>query len=1166
MGSIKAGIVKTLLLLSTLTLVSHACFAQASGTITGIVSDPHGAIVPGTNVTLLNVSTKETRTSVSGADGRYTFSLLIPGSYDVIFEVSGFKKVIRSGVSLSASQIAEVNAQLELGQVAETVDVSATAVALDTETANQSTSLTTQQVTDLPVNFRNPLNLVYTTAGVKSMIAQTGIRSPQDTFLDGDLGLFAMNGGREGSNTIWVDGITVKAGDWGQTLGTPQVDAVQEVQVSRNTYDAQYGRIGNGVVNLITKGGSDQWHGAVFEYLRNSALDANRWEFNKNGEPKLPLRRNQFGGTLSGPIWKSRRLYFLFGNEYSRLRETASDNISVPTALQRQGDFSQTRNADGSLKVIYDPLTTIPNTAGAGYVRSAFPGNTIPQSRMDPVGYAVANKLFPAPTSGGNPITGGLNFFRAALHAEEVNRFDGRTDWAINQKDSMFVHITRNVFDEIQPRIFHTGVEDSSVSPHGGDRGGPDYEATVSNTWVPTPTWVLNVVVGAGGVSSYSRGTSIVDNVPLTALGYSQAFANQFAVPSVGAWNIANFASLTGGSNTVSVYRTNTLAVNATNERGAHSIKFGFSGTQYILNPQSRSSISMAFNPGPTTGPIAVSDSNVAGNSIAALLLGVGTGSATTPFSPAASYKDFGWYVQDAWKTTTRLTVTVGLRYELQTPLTERYNRLNYFDFGIPNPLGAKVGMPLKGGLVYVNPNNRGETATDFHNFAPRLGIAYKITDKLVMRTGYGISFARSISENGINGTNGYTATTQWVASPNGVTPSVYLSNPFPNGINQPTGSSLGPLTFVGLSPTAWSRRNPTPYIQSFSMDFQYQLNPSSVFEFGYTGNIGRKLAYGVTYNWNQLNPLLLALGQTLNNQVTNPFYGSISSGPLSNPTVAQSQLLLPYPQFVNVNGALSTKGAVSNFNALTLKFTHRFSAGLSLLSTYQWSKALDNASEDQGWWLADGRRNIYNDNLDYSISAHDVPHDFVNTLVYDLPVGKGKKFGSGMHGVADAVLGGWEVSGVIRFASGTPLELYAPNTLSAYGFGVQRPNVANVASLALSNPTPSEWFNVNAVTAPGTFQIGNAPRFLPNVRLAFMQNADLSLMKNFTLLRDRGVKMQFKAQAFNAFNHPLFGIASGNNAGPAPQETLGSPSFGQVTSTFVTGSRELQLGLKLLF
>ncbi len=1135
------------------------CYAQASAGITGIVVDLQDAAVPRAKVVITNTNTRETRTTSSSDVGRYTFSLLIPGPYELTVEAEGFKKALQSNIVLRDGQAAEATIKLQVGTIAESVEVTSSAVALDTQSANQTTNLSEQQVKELPVNFRNPLALVYTTAGVKSMIAQTGIRSIQDSFLDMDMGLFAMNGGREGTNTISIDGLTAKSGDWGMMYGTPQVDAVQEVQISRNTYDAQYGQVGNGVVNLVTKGGSEQWHGTLFEFLRNDKLDANKWEFNRNGIPKGSLRRNQTGGTVSGPLWKARRLYFLFGYEAARIRETSSDTVTVPTLLQRQGNFSQSRNADGSLQLVYDPFSTRPNPTGSGFIRDPFPGNIIPQNRMDPVGLAVTNVLFPKATVAGVPITGANNFFGAGSHPRDVDRWDGRLDWARSEKHSMFFHVTRSYFQERQARIFGTGVEDTSVSPHGVDRGGPDYQITLSNTFMPSPTWVINAVVGGGANLFFGNATSVADGIDLTKLGYPAAFQNQLSGKNLGAWNVADYTNMGAASKSVNTNRTNSVAVNATNDRGAHSIKFGFSAENYILNGFSQNSLNTAFNRGPTTGPIAAPDSSSSGNSIGALLLGVGTGGYAFALSPASSSKTYGWYVQDTWKTTRKLTLTLGLRYELQGPRTERYNQQSYFDYNQANPLAAKVGLPLTGGLVFSTPKDRGQTFTDKLNFAPRFGLAYKVTDRLVMRAGYGVSYARSLTDPGVNGNDGFSQSTPWIVSPGGVVPQYLLSNPFPQGLTSPSGNSQGAATFAGLSPTAWRRNNPSPYLQSYSLDFQYEVGRGSVLELAYTGNIGRKFSYGVPVNYNQLHPELLSQGERLNDLVPSPFFGTITSGALSGATVPRSQLLLPNPQFVAVNSALSEKGASSNFNSLYVKFTHRFEGGLSLLTTYQWSKALDNASEDQGWWLNDGRRNVYNAKLDYSVSAHDVPHDLVNTLIYELPVGKGKKFGSGMSAVPQAVLGGWQVSGVIRIASGTPITFFAPNTLAAYGFAVQRPNISNVKNLKVANRTPDQWWNTSVVTAPGKFEIGNAPRFLPNVRIDTMKNADMALLKNFSV-KDR-IKAQFRAEAFNLTNTPLFGVPPGG-----PQVTLGSGAFGTVTQTFITGSRQIQLGLKINF
>jgi hypothetical protein len=602
------------------------------------------------------------------------------------------------------------------------------------------------------------------------------------------------------------------------------------------------------------------------------------------------------------------------------------------------------------------------------------------------------------------------------------------------------------------------------------------------------------------------------------------------------------------------------MAVNVTNERGAHSIKFGFNGSQYIDNNNNQSTLTMSFNRGPTTGPIAAPASTTSGNTIAALLLGVGTGSSNpNPLAPAFSYKEVGWYAQDTWRMTRRLTLTFGLRYEIQFPMTERYNRQNWFDYDLVNPLGAKVGLPLKGGLVYSTPDDRGQTLTSYNNFAPRFSLAYKASERAVVRAGYGVSYGRKIID--ATGTDGFNVVTPWVVSPSGgVVPEVLLSNPFPQGFLAPTGNTLGASTYVGLSPSAWRRENTTPYVQSYSLDVQYSMGRGSVLEVGYVGNMGHKLAWGAPVNYNQLHPKYLSLGESLNDLVPNPFFGSITTGQLSGRTVPRYQLLLPYPQFVAVNGTTSEKGASSSFNALYVKYTYRMKGGLSLLTTYQWSKAIDNASEDTGRWTSDARRDIYDSRIDYSVSGHDVPHDLVNTLVYQLPVGKGKKFGAGMKGVSEALLGGWQVSGFVAFRSGTPITLRAPNTLAAFGYAVQRPNIPNLNDLKLAQRSPDQWWNVKGVVAPGRFEIGGGKRFLPNVRIDNMRNLDTSLMKNFKFRNER-LKLQFRAEAYNLFNTPLFGIPT-----TGPTVNLGTGAFGTVNTTFITSSREVQAALKLDF
>jgi hypothetical protein len=514
-----------------------------------------------------------------------------------------------------------------------------------------------------------------------------------------------------------------------------------------------------------------------------------------------------------------------------------------------------------------------------------------------------------------------------------------------------------------------------------------------------------------------------------------------------------------------------------------------------------------------------------------------------------------GAYFQDSWRFNRRLTLHLGIRWEVQPGRTERYDRSNWFDTQAPNPLAQQTGLPLKGGLQFVSPDNRAAWDTKWANFAPRFGLAYKITDKLVFRGGYGIFYPQT----GGGGRDGFSTSTAWnsTVGGDGITPNLgaLLGNPYPTGLNQPIGSSRGLLTQVGETVNAFFYNHPLGYVQSFSSDFQYEITNGMVLEVGYTGTQGRKLLFGTGQQANQLHPDYLAMGSALDRQVANPFFGVIQTGALSGSTVPQHRLLRPHPQFLGVNVSGETPGASSSFNALVARFHWRASASLNLLSTYQWSKAIDNASEWQGWEVSDTLRDYYNLEVDRSISAHDIPQSFVNTLVYELPVGKGRKFGSDMHPIANAVIGGWQVSTIVRFSSGLPLSFTAPNTLSNYGYQVQRPNVTDLNAAAVDNPTPDRWFNTTAFSQPGQYEIGNAPRWVPNIRFGPTRHADLAILKNFRW--GESLKAQLRGEMFNVTNTPQFGRAN---------TTFGSGEFGRVTSTTNVGPRNIQLGLRIQF
>ncbi|MCC7342814.1 MAG: TonB-dependent receptor [Bryobacterales bacterium] len=1130
------------LLLLSAALVS-ACFGQAfTANFTGLVTDPGGAVIPGAQVKLRNTATNEERQTTTGAEGRYTFSQLLPGNYELSASSQGFKTFVQREIQLLANQSAELTVQLQVGDVAESIEVSGAAIQLDTQTANQTVTITQNMVQNLPTNARNPMLMVHATAGVVSV--RTGI---SDSTQDQNHDRFGMNGGRGTTTLVLLDGVSATANTgWNGLLYSPSVDSVQEVQINRNSYDAQFGRSGGGVVSIVTKGGSSQFHGSAFEFLRNSVLDANSWTNNRSGLKKPIFQRNQFGGNLSGPIWRDKRLFFFGGYEGLRQGTPSTTITTVASELERQGDFSQTFNANKSLATIYNPFTTRPNTSGPGSLRDPFPNNRIPVQLIDPVG-AKAMALYPNANNPGDEFTGARNYVATGKAVAVSDRSDIRVDWARSEKHTMYARYSKAFrVDNLPPNIWVSSGDTGPISHN------PRYHVTVGNTFVLSPTLVMNVLAGHGSWTEAQRSEFYGrDGAELGLPSSVVALSDAKTIPQ---FFPANYSNISYARDLNLISRVDNLQVNLTKEMGAHSIKFGFTWESAKRTGGAYWAPRFNFNRGMTSGPTATSNSTVSGNSLASMLLGTGSGGdLQKPVLNSSNNVYYGGYIQDTWRIGRKLTLSPGLRYELQRPPTDRYNHGTYFDPDVVHPLAEKVGLPLKGGLMFLDENNRFPWNDDRNNFAPRLGVAYKITDKLVLRTGYGIFYP--LVRGGINST-GYSANTPWLTSVggDGITPLNLLSNPFPSGLVPALGNSLGLMTNAGLGIGYTERNYPNGYVQNYSLDFQYELDRSTVVEVGYAGHQGRKLGYGVGLNDNQLPSDLLSMGDALNQQVPNPFFGYITSGNLSGRTVPRHRLLRLYPQFDSVSRSGETPGGSSSYNAFLAKITKQFSQGLTLLASYQWSKAIDNLAEGEPG-LSDGFRDYSKVWIERAISAHDIPHNFVTTFVYDLPFGRGRRLASDLHPAANLVLGGWQVSGIVRFQSGLPFRVTAPSTIGTYGFGAQYPNLMSADALKVENQTPEQWFNTSAFSAAAPYTVGSAPRRLTELRQAGAKHADIALMKNFH--PTEALKVQFRAEFFNLTNTPQFG---------PPDASFGSNTFGRVNGTFSAPARNVQFGLRMDF
>jgi hypothetical protein len=618
-----------------------------------------------------------------------------------------------------------------------------------------------------------------------------------------------------------------------------------------------------------------------------------------------------------------------------------------------------------------------------------------------------------------------------------------------------------------------------------------------------------------------------------------------------------NYSNIGYSRDLNNISRVANIQVNATKEMGAHSFKLGFTRDAAMLTGGGLFSADFTFSRGMTSGPTAQTSSSTSGNAVASLLLGTGSGgNVQKPALGAITRLYYGWYFQDTWRISRRLTINPGVRYELHRPATERFNRFSNFNYSVTNPLAQATGLPLKGGLQFTNPDNRFSWDPIHNNFAPRLGISLKITEKLVLRTGYGIFFP---TQTGTGDLTGYSSTTPWTFSQggDGINPQDLYRNPYPNGLIPAVGSSGGLLTNIGRGAGGYDRNHANGYMQNYSADFQYEIGRNMIFEFGYAGHQGRKLVYGVSLNDNQLPTALLKMGPALDTRVNNPFFGLITGGNLATAQLPMHRLLRPFPEFDTVTRNSQTPGGSSSYNALLLKLSKQFSGGLMLQSSYQWSKAIDNIGETEPspGGAADGFRDSTNFRIERSLAAHDLPHSLVTAVVYELPLGRGKLFGGNINRVADLIAGGWQLAGILRFSSGLPVRLTAPSTISQYGFGTQYPNLTKGSDVSVAVRTPERWFNTAAFSAPAVYTIGNSPRRLNELRAAQQKNADVSLAKYFSV--HERAKVQFRAEAFNLTNTPQFAW---------PDTAFGSTTFGVVTSTMNVGPRNIQFGLKVDF
>ena len=952
-----------------------ASLAQAqtpTGTIQGTVTDEQGAVVVGATVAATNSATGIAEQVATDGSGRFEVLFLLPGNYIVTADAKGFRQERRENVLVEVSKTVPLSLTLTIGQANQTVEVTATAGTLETDTSSLNTVILTRSITDLPLNGRNPFSLETLVPGVNNV---------------GNASTPHIGGSRNANNEMLIDGMTniLPENNVGnnETAYQPIVDSVQEFSVQTSVLPAEYGRFSGGAISLVTKSGGDHYHGTVFEFVRNSAMDAEYYTFNSPGSQPA-LYRYQTGGTIGGPvplIDKAKRTFFFFAYENSQSSNGAGETDSVPQPQWLHGDFSDLIPAGTNCNTtpvagcIYDPNTVA--LVGGQYVRQAFPGNMIPMGRWSTVGSNVLG-FYPAPNiasqvcSAATPSGCFNNYSVTGSNKDNYYHYDSRLDHDFGQKWHSFFRFSHWVENNLGGDSL-SDYGNAASQGYGGPAHITEWSGTFNNTFNISPTWLGEIRYGVSR-QAYSR-TTFGEPFDLASLGFPASYVSTASVDGLifPRFDVGNgYSGL--GPNGYNSYYENPLAHDVQGSlvkiAGAHTVKFGAEFRKLYENFAQYGQPSGEFAVDQTWTQQIAGNSNGTGNPIASLLLGLqNTGYMTHDPTAADASGYFALFAQDDWKVKKNLTLNLGLRWDVEIPRTERFNRLSVWDPNLPSPLQGAVTVPvgvscpacsdLMGQMLFAgtpeDPWGRRQAPTQWHDFAPRVGFAYSPMEKLAVRGGFGIVYAPSALQaagtSGSPGIEGFSSQTQFTSTfdnqqsaPSAAT----LDNPAPQGFNLPQGAATGAGTDLGtgISDSFFgSVRN--PYSEQWNLNVQYSLPAQTTLEVGYLGNHGLFLIDGDPgYNYDQLPTADLALGNALLTQVTNPFFGLINvpGNPLSQPTIQANYLLRPYPQYNGVQSFRKPQAA-SRYNAFTLKLDKHFSHGLSMLVSYTNAKLFDNSA-----------------------------------------------------------------------------------------------------------------------------------------------------------------------------------------------------------------------------
>ncbi|MBK7926159.1 MAG: TonB-dependent receptor [Bryobacterales bacterium] len=1116
---------------------------DSRGRVVGQVLDSTGAAVPESTVLATNSATGVVVRTSTNAAGAYSLPYLLPGMYTITAEKDGFKKFSRDNIQVRVNDSVELIIEMQIGNVSESISVSAESPLLQTAEATLGQVVDERRITELPLFAGNAMDLVHLAPGT---VNGTDMRLRKAPFNNAP-SQFSTVGGGNYNNDFTIDGVsnTYSDGTSPRVAYSPPAMSITEFKVQTASYDASIGNTIGATVNVSTKGGTNQLHGEFHEWIRNSALDTKNIFQNRSGQELPVYQDNRFGNSLGGPVYIPKiydgrnKTFWFYSWEANLFGNPQSYTTTVPTDKMRNGDLSEYL-ALGANYQVYDPFSTATAPNGR-FSRTPIPGNIIPASRLDRVAQNMM-KLYPAANFTTNNREIRNNFFNTNKALETYWSTIFRFDHAFSDTHRVFVRFHKDYWEEDKNRTFNNDI--NGIVLNRTNKG-----IAIDDVYVFSPSFLMNIRYGVTYQDFPERRVS--RGFDLASLGFSSQLTGLIprelaTIPRTAVTPFQEFSAWESGDGVTASLIHNPVAT-FTWMKGSHNVRFGTDMRIYRENRNrfnAAVSPQFSFNSTYTRGPL---DSNAApqlGGEAASFLLGVPAGSMSITDSTAEQSSVFGFYIQDDYKMTRKLTVNLGLRYEYDTPITERFDRaVSGFAFDQTNPISAQAtanyarnpipelpvsAFRVNGGLLFAGVNgDRNYWQGERNNFMPRIGLAYQLDPKTVARAGYGLFF-NSI---GILTTNtivtGFSQSTPIQATlDNGLSFIATTANPFPNGLVQPAKASGGLSTNLGQGISFFPSKRLNPYAQRWSAGVQREMPLLFLLEATYVGNRGTRL--NANRDWNALPNEWLSTSpvrdQTRINYLAqafpNPFRGT---NPIYGANTSRSQLLRPYPQFGNITG--NDPIGYAWYHSLQVRVERRFNRGFTYQLSYTWSKSMEAVEFLNA---ADVRPSEV-------ISGGDRTHRFTSSGIWEIPFGKGRAFGNTWHPVAEFVLGGWQLGGVYQRQSGGPL---------GFGNRIFNGDLNNIL-LPKDQRSVNQWFNVNAgfnrITAQ---QLASNLRTFPlrfsGIRGPNQDRWDFSLIKNFKI-KER-FNTQFRAETFNAWNHPNlsnpntdptnanFGVITGQN------------------------------------